>query len=1157
MSYEDNTLQLLDILGTSSNNLSFSSFNKILIFSTGSIIVYYNLKNDTKTFIQYHQDEICLIKFIDESQHYMISIDKNSSPLLCLWDIPSFNCLFAINIKTRNYFNVDSIYLEQIKKDNFLILITSIDCNLIYQLTIQNEICSIDFINHISNIQNEIFGFKTFYNSNDIVIMLKDTIQFYNINQLDKQITLKYNINFPFTLIKNSIRVSTIVNIISFISDKGNCILYDQNGNSKPSIIPFDNDYFTSCEFSGDSLCCGSNNGRIYCYNIYEYKMKYYIDNNTFIENKEKFLLNKKDKSNLNNKNFLLSHSIEQIFIDENFDTILIKSSDNSILLSPITSLIKDTRGQYNFISVGNQISLFTFSNYDNIINIELKPKDENGYENIFYTCSNDQTIMKYSIDYNNSKLTNEYFDIEKINQKLIKYQINNNNQNNKIFISTIKFHPLYKYKLFAGDNKGSLYLFDTNDNIFQYKKYIVGTFQIVKLSFNNYGSLICIGFDTGMNIICDLNNECEYMIRLSEHFLTPNEIEERKLNNQIMSFNYFFQNINNDINDDIILYNKTNNEIEVSKLYFENNNILNKEIVSSLKIQNNIIDIDVHISENYTISLIETKQIIINQINNGEVTAIIDLNNQIEKVYNISLDNCGLYFGLICDIKGIKSYKSNLIIFEIGTGNVQTYINNCFSMSKCKFDYGGKYLVIGGIKGDFSVWKLNKEMSSAINNVNIEMKKNKNFWEQYEIKYNNENDIENLNSDNNNFVRENFDNLNLNNEKFIDKEIQNDNFNLNKSLELEDEIREINNNQNNNFVNERFDLDNNNRNVENVFENNLQNSYQKFLEDKKFKNSDPNFQNNFATRIQNNNNNNINNDNNINYNNINNENNYNNNNNNIKNNINNRFENEKLSSEKNLMDLLKEKPKNKNIFQSKSYYNNNEEQNSNFPKLKNQNKNFSYSQRNNLDPNLNPYFPNKKIKNQINKNNPPKLDYINFSNNKNTLNQNYTNSLREQNEIRIKNIANAINEMLSSENKKEDESIDELNEENNYNNIIKSHNPNNENINNSNLKGYFGINNSTEFYINNKEGGISYKENKNKYPEPDDIDDNLIPEKKIDYNIKYNNINDKSLSNISEKENSNFDINISEKNQSSSANDIDYLDQNIRDFEMRNNNFK
>ena len=38
--FEENSLQLLDILGCSSNNLSFSSFNKILIFSSGSYIVY-------------------------------------------------------------------------------------------------------------------------------------------------------------------------------------------------------------------------------------------------------------------------------------------------------------------------------------------------------------------------------------------------------------------------------------------------------------------------------------------------------------------------------------------------------------------------------------------------------------------------------------------------------------------------------------------------------------------------------------------------------------------------------------------------------------------------------------------------------------------------------------------------------------------------------------------------------------------------------------------------------------------------------------------------------------------------------------------------------------------------------------------------------------
>ena len=557
--------------------------------------------------------------------------------------------------------------------------------------------------------------------------------------------------------------------------------------------------------------------------------MKFYIDRNSLIESKEKHLLNKKDRSNVNDMTF--SHSIEQIFIDENVDTILIKSSDNSLLLSPVTSLIKDTRGQFNFVSVGNEVSLYSFSNSANIINIELKPREDNNYENVFYTCSYDQTIMKYTIDFNDSKLSNQYFDIEKINKKLIKNQNNLSNSNNKIYISTIKFHPLYKYKLFAGDNKGAIYLFDTNDNIFQYKKYIVGTFEIVNLSFNSSGSLISIGFETGMNVICDLNKECEYMIRVSEHFLTPNEIEERKINNQKMSFSYFFKNLNTEVADDIILYNKSNNEIEISKLLLDTNNnynnVLNKEIISTLKIPNNIIDIDVHISENYTICLTDVKQIVVNQINNGEVTAIIDLNNQLDKIYNFTIDNNGLYLGLICDIRGINSNRSNLIIFEIGTGRVQTYINNAFPMSKCKFDYGGKYLVIGGIKGDFSVWKLNQEMNLAIVNVNNEMQKNKNFWEQYEIKYTNDNnnDFENIdNGNNNNIIREKFDNFNPNNDKFMNREIQADNFgrneNFNKSLNLEDEFKNLEKNNmkfnedpniDNNLINERMDSDENN----------------------------------------------------------------------------------------------------------------------------------------------------------------------------------------------------------------------------------------------------------------------------------------------------------------------------------------------------------
>ena len=400
---------------------------------------------------------------------------------------------------------------------------------------------------------------------------------------------------------------------------------------------------------------------------------------------------------------------------------------------------------------------------------------------------------------------------------------------------------------------------------------------------------------------------------------------------------------------------------------------------------------------------------------------------------------------------------------------------------------------------------------------------------------------------------------FNPNNDKFMNREIQADNFgrneNFNKSLNLEDEFKNLEKNNmkfnedpniDNNLINERMDSDeNNNKKVENVFENNLQNSYQKFIEDKNFKNSDSKFQNNFSTRI-------------------------------------NRNEPEKQSSEKNLLNLLNEKPKNKNLFPKLNYKEDNLNINNNIiPKEKLQPKtNFTYSNiNNNLDPSLYP-SNNKKMKKSSypktfisNKGQPiKKLNYVKLP--QKPQNRNYPNinqkliidnSLKEQNEMRIKNIAYAINEMLSPEKKynEEEERIDQLDEDINYNNIIKSHNPMRENNENKNLKGYFAMDESREYFINNREGGTIDKENKNVYPEPDDIDDNLVPEKKNDDNIKKydeimneNNINnDNSLNHISENQNPNFDMNLpTNKNLNSTANDIDYLEQNIRDFEKRNN---
>ena len=64
------------------------------------------------------------------------------------------------------------------------------------------------------------------------------------------------------------------------------------------------------------------------------------------------------------------------------------------------------------------------------------------------------------------------------------------------------------------------------------------------------------------------------------------------------------------------------------------------------------ILDLVMHKSENYVIVLDNKKQILVNNINENKITAIIDLSSQINKIYSIQIDISGLYLAIICDIK-------------------------------------------------------------------------------------------------------------------------------------------------------------------------------------------------------------------------------------------------------------------------------------------------------------------------------------------------------------------------------------------------------------------------------------------------------------------------------------------------------------------------
>ena len=859
----ESPLMLLDVLGFPSEQMLFSPLYKSLIYSLGPNIIYYNLSTNSKTFVQYLSKEILLLKFLDQQEKLLLTIDKSEFPLICIWELPSFTQIYSqeITISSQNNYNISDIFLEQIYQEIYLIVLTSnIGINYLYILKNEYELnnnYTLDLFKKLSFIKEIIYDFKAFYNSKDIIFLLERNLLYYYIDLEKENYYEKMKIDFPFSLIPGSLRLSKDVNLVAFLTSKGNCLIYDQNGNNKPSINPFGQEYFTSCEFEGDSICLGTNHGKIYVYNIYENKPKFFIHYKAILRIKDNFQLNstydsiKRGNEYHKNNNFIkdlgqkindsdeynFGPEIKFICLNERIDQIFIRLGDNSLLLAPLSLLIDHLDYQNISYSNGNNIIFYAFNHSKNIDDIIINISQKNEYENnsnnsrdnnynntknlnnnnlVIFSCSKDQKIIKYYIDYETNKLSNSFFNLKEIlsntqsqGRIIVNYNssLNKNGNENMIFLTILKYHPLYSNKLFAGDNKGFLYLFDTKENKFQYKKPIIDTYSIVSLEFSIDGNLLCIGFDTGCQVLCNMKKDCEICLQLNSHYMPVEESEFRKINIQIICFSYFFKNIKK--HNECILYTKSDYLLEYSQLFYDRNR-LNKREIKTMKIMNKILDIKVHISENYVIILNNTNQILINHIFSGITTAVIDLNSRVKCANNIQVDNSGLFLGVICELydgsnninnliyskSKINNKRNYIIIFEIGTGKVKTCINYINPINKMLFDNKGNYIIIAGQKGEVSLWQLSESMSMNIKNVLEEMKINEKFWEQYEIKYDNMNDYKNEIVNNSDYAINNRKNRLISNNNQINQ-VQHD-INFNSKTYRKNDV--INSNMTNNY---------------------------------------------------------------------------------------------------------------------------------------------------------------------------------------------------------------------------------------------------------------------------------------------------------------------------------------------------------------------
>ena len=469
-------------------NCLYSPEENILIYPISSNLVIFNLTKDVKSIIDYkdNNNKIFNLKYLDKEKNLILTISKNIFPKINIISINNdndndngnnleSNLLYSKIIKIEKNFSISNIFIDRLRYNLFLIILTSIDKNMLYFFHITNiDIHKYDIIpfGKLNNLDQEIIGFKFFYNDNLIICITSNSLIYYKMS-LEKQKCIYANqIKFQFRIIPYSLKIDRKNGLIAVMSSKGESLIYDKNGNNISKITcPIKNEYFNFQLFSdfNNKMFMTTNNGNIFIYKIdyyndtYSFKPKKYI-NYSFVNRiiDEKCIYNPNDNYNKNinyeNKSILENKNIEIINYNEKDDLILLTLNNGSNLLQiSFSSLINKSINQDSHIIY--QINHSKNMN-NGIIIYNSYPVINKSFDDMIFSSSNDNKLTKHYYDYYSNKFYNYYYNCS--------YLFKESN----IHLTSIRFHPKYPDNvLYAGDNKGSLYIIYKDKN-YQYQKY-------------------------------------------------------------------------------------------------------------------------------------------------------------------------------------------------------------------------------------------------------------------------------------------------------------------------------------------------------------------------------------------------------------------------------------------------------------------------------------------------------------------------------------------------------------------------------------------------------------------------------------------------------------------------------------------------------------
>ena len=336
------------------NTCIFSSKENNLIYSISSNIFIHNIKNDSKRIINIKdKNKIIKMKYLDEDKNYLLTISKNKFPKI---NILSLNLnekniittyIYSKAIPIESNFFPSNIFIDRFRYNLFLIILTSIDKNILYFFHLTNinrNVYDIIPFGKLQNLELEIIDLKCFYNDSLIICITRNSIIYYKLDLEKKICQFCNNIKFKFKILP-SLQIDRKNNLISVLSSSGECLIYDKEGNNISNIkCPVHKENFVFLLFSNfnNSLCLSTNNG-----NIFIYKIDYY--NNTYVFKVKNYIkysfINKIIK-----KKYEYNHSLNNIYKNIN--------PDNN----------KNNKSEIIFYNEKNDLIIFTLNNGDGLI---------------------------------------------------------------------------------------------------------------------------------------------------------------------------------------------------------------------------------------------------------------------------------------------------------------------------------------------------------------------------------------------------------------------------------------------------------------------------------------------------------------------------------------------------------------------------------------------------------------------------------------------------------------------------------------------------------------------------------------------------------------------------------------------------------------------